>query len=111
MVLPTWPGAAAKTASSLMELGHREQAEDTEREAEVADTVDDERLDRCRVGRRLLVPETDQQIGREADALPAEEHLQQVVGRHQRQHREREERQVGEKARPVLVLGHMSPIE
>ena len=47
----------------------------------------------------LLVPEADQQVGGEADAFPAEEHLQEVVGRHQHQHGEGEERQVGEEAR------------
>ena len=40
--------------------------EDAEREAEIADAVDDEGLDRGRVGLRLLVPEADQQIAREA---------------------------------------------
>jgi hypothetical protein len=67
--------------------------------AEIADAVDDERLHGRGVGRRLLVPETDQQVGRHAHAFPAEEHLQQVVGRHQHQHGEGEERQVGEEAR------------
>jgi hypothetical protein len=56
-----------------------EQAEDAQREAEVADAVDDERLDGRGIGRRLLVPEADQQVGGEAHAFPAEEHLQQVV--------------------------------
>src|SRR5215470_17132712 len=49
-----------------------------EREAEVADAVDDERLDGRRVGVGLQVPEADQQIGGEAHTLPAEEHLQEV---------------------------------
>ena len=52
----------------------------------------------------LLVPEADQQIGREAHAFPAEEQLHEVVGRHQHQHGEGEQRQIGEEARPVRVL-------
>jgi hypothetical protein len=58
----------------------------------------------ARIGRRLLVPEADQQIGGHAHAFPAEEHLQQVVGGHQHQHGEGEQRQVGEEARPVRVV-------
>jgi hypothetical protein len=47
----------------------------------------------------LLIPEADQQVGRETHAFPAEEHLHEVVGRHQHQHGEGEERQIGEEAR------------
>ena len=56
----------------------------------------------------LLVPEADQQVGGEADAFPAEEHLHEVVGRHQHQHGEGEERQIGEEARPVRVVRHVA---
>ncbi len=55
-----------------------------------------------------MIPEADQQIAREAHALPAEEELHEVVGRHQHQHREGEQRQVGEEARPVRVLFHVA---
>ncbi len=89
-------------------LRHHEHGEDAEREAEIADAVDDEGLDRGGVGLGLVVPEADQQIAREADALPAEEHLREVVGGHQRQHGEGEERQVREEPRPVRVLGHVA---
>ena len=85
-----------------------EDAENAEREAEIADAVDDERLDRGGVRRRAVIPEADQQIGGEADALPAEEHLHEVVGRHQHQHGEGEERQIGEEARPVRVVRHVA---
>ena len=86
-----------------------------EEEAEVADPVDDERLDRGGVGAGLAVVEADQQVRGDADALPAEEELQEVVGGHQRQHGEGEERQVGEEARlvalarlEVLVVVHVA---
>ena len=46
----------------------------------------------------LLEPEADQQVRGEADALPADEHEQEVVGQHQHQHEEHEEVQVGEEA-------------
>ena len=79
----------------------QEDAEDAEREAEIADAVDDEGLDRRGVGRGPRVPEADQQIGGETDALPAEEQLDEIVRGHQHQHGEGEHRQIGEEARPV----------
>ncbi len=85
-----------------------EDRENAEREAEVADAVDDEGLDRGGVGFGLVIPEADQQIAREADALPAEEQLHQIVGRHQHQHGEGEHRQIAEEARPVGVLFHVA---
>jgi hypothetical protein len=50
----------------------------------------------------------DQQVGRETHAFPAEEHLEQVVGRHQHQHGEGEEREIGEEARPMRVVVHVA---
>ena len=44
----------------------------------------------------------------QADALPAEEELKEVVGRHQRQHGEGEEREIGEEARTVRILLHVA---
>ncbi len=71
---------------------HDESAEDAEHEAEVAHAVDHESLDRSSVGGWLLEPEPDQEIAGQPHPLPAEEHLHQVVGRHQHQHREGEQR-------------------
>jgi hypothetical protein len=85
-----------------------EHAEYAKREAEIADAVDDEGLDRSRIGRRLLVPEADQQIGGQTDTFPAEEHLHEVVGRHQHQHGEGEQRQISEEAGPVRVVMHVA---
>jgi hypothetical protein len=87
----------------------QERREDAQREAEIADPVDQEGLERRRVGRGLVVPEADEQVGGEANALPAEEHLDEVVRRHQHQHREGEERQVGEEAGLAVVLRHIAP--
>src|SRR5262249_25383033 len=71
---------------------HHEQREYAEREAEVADPVDYERFDRRRVGFGLVIPEADEEVAHQPDAFPAEEQLDQVVGGHQHQHREGEER-------------------
>ena len=86
------------------EIGER----DADREEQVADAVDDERLDRRRVGGRPVIPVVDEQIGDEADPFPAEEQLHQVVGRHQHQHREGEQRDIGEEARHGLVMRHVA---
>ena len=55
-----------------------------------------------------LVPEADQRVRAEADAFPADEHQQQVVAQHQRQHREREQVQVGEEAPVRRLLVHVA---
>ena len=57
--------------------------------------------------RRVLVPETDQQVAAEADALPADEHHRQAVAEDQHQHRPAEQVQVGEEARVVGVMRHV----
>ena len=85
-----------------------EAAEDAEREAEVTHAVDDEGLDGGGVGTLARVPEADEQVGRKAHAFPAEEHLHEVVGRHQHEHGEGEEREIGEEARLVLVVAHVA---
>src|SRR5215470_17348623 len=85
-----------------------ENREDAKREAEIADAVDDEGLYRGRVSRRLVIPEADQEIGRETDALPAEEELEKIVGRHQRQHGESEEREISEESGPARVVLHIA---
>jgi len=56
-----------------------------------------------------VIPETDQQVGRKPHALPAKEHLNEIVGRHQHQHRKGEQRQIGEEARLAGVFGHVTP--
>ena len=74
----------------------QEHQRDADCESQVADPVDDERLDRGGAGGRAVVPVADQQVGAETNAFPAEEQLQQIVRRHQHQHGEGEQRQIGE---------------
>ena len=83
-------GGAGEDHVELDRVEHQIDAGDAEREADVAHPVDQEGLDRGGAGRRLGVPEADQQIGDQPDALPAEEKLQEVVGGDQRQHEEGE---------------------
>ncbi len=88
--------------------GGEEQREDAKREAEIADAVDDEGLDGGGIGAGFLEPEADQQIRGQADAFPAHVELHEVVGGHQHQHREGEQRQVGEEARAVRIVAHVA---
>ena len=87
----------------------QKHAEDAEHEAQIAYAVDDECLDCRRTSRGLAEPETDQKVGCKAHAFPAEEHLHEVVGRDQHQHREGEQREVCEKARLIRLLAHIAP--
>ena len=87
------------------ELG--EHQHDRQGQPGVADTVDDERL-LGRDRRALLeLPEPDQQVGRQADALPPDVKAEVVVRQHQQQHRRDEQVQVAEEAAPVGVMGHV----
>ncbi len=79
-----------------------------EHEAEVADAVGEKRLEVRVDRRRPRVPEADQQVRDEADRLPAEEELDEVVAHHQHQHAEREQRDVAEEARVAGVVGHVA---
>jgi len=81
-------GAARK---ELDRAEQKEHGHDAKRKAEIANAVGDEGLDGGVVGAALLIPEADQQVGRDTHAFPAEEKLQEVVRCHQRQHREGEE--------------------
>ena len=88
---------------------HQEGAENAEAEAEIADAVDDKGFQRGGIGRWLVVPETDEEVGRQPDPFPAEKHLHQAVGGHQHQHGEAEQRQIGEEPRLARVLLHIAP--
>ncbi len=72
-------GARAKMSLSATLPNKVEDEENAEHETEVADAVDDEGLDRRRIGGRPVVPEADQQIGSQTNAFPAEEHLGKVI--------------------------------
>ncbi len=80
-----------------------ERQQGAEDEGVVADAVDDERLLAGVAGRLLHVVEADQQVRAQPDALPADEHHQEVRAEHQHEHEEDEQVQVGEEARVVGV--------
>jgi hypothetical protein len=80
---------------------------DPEREPEIADTVDDERL----LGRErrgaLAEPEADEQVAAQPDQLPRDEHDQPRVREDQQQHGEHEEIEVGEEPPVARVVAHV----
>ena len=55
-----------------------------------------------------VVPEPDQQVRREPDEAPAHEQEQEVPRLHEQEHREDEERHVGEVATLLVVAGHVA---
>ena len=94
---------------AVVEHAHRaEDEERAEHEADVADDVDDERLDagRCRGG--APVPVRDQHVARRADERPADDQQREVARQHEQQHREDEEVQVREEARVAAVGAHVA---
>ena len=100
----------ARAGGEKLDRAHHEEARhNPEREAEIANPIDHERLDRGVIGAAFVIPKADQQIGRDAHPFPADKHLQEVVGGHQRQHGEGEEAQIAEEARAVRVFGHITP--
>jgi hypothetical protein len=84
---------------------HQADAQD---EAEVADAVDQEGLQVGEDRRRPGIPEADQQIGNQADGLPTEEQLHEVVAHHEHQHREGEQGDVAEEAVVAGIVLHVA---
>ncbi len=85
-----------------------EQAEEADQEAKIADAVGDEGLHARRGVFQILVPEGDQQVGAEADALPANEHEDEIIRQHQGEHGEHEEVHIGKEAPVALILVHIA---
>ena len=111
----TVPGDCSATSSMLREhAGERDRAhllehqEDGQRQADVTDPVHDERLLGGGGRGRSVRPEPDQQVGRQADALPAGVQGDERVAQHQQQHRRDEQVQVREELAPVGVVRHVA---
>ncbi len=75
-----------------------EDEEHRQRESEIADAVDDERLVAGVGGELFIEVEADQQVAAQAHAFPADEENQVVRRQHQGQHEEHEQVQIGEEA-------------
>ena len=79
-----------------------------EEESEVADAGGDEGFLGGGGGFGLGVPEADEEVGGEADDLPAHEEQKQAVGDDHAEHGAGEEREKAEEAGEVLVVGHVA---
>ena len=94
--------------TELERPGRPDEQHEPERERRVADRVHHEGLLRRRHGFRLVVPEPDEEVGREADQTPADEQEEEVPRLHEHEHREDEERHVREVATLLLVALHVA---
>ncbi len=109
MVEERAPVCAAKNVVAEVErAGLRDEQEEAERHRRVADRVHHERLLRGGDRLRTLVVEADQEVRGEADEAPADEQEQQVARLHEQQHREDEERHVGEEPALLVLAGHVA---
>jgi hypothetical protein len=77
----------------------RERQHDSANETPVSDSVCDERFLRCVSGFFAIEVVTNQEVGAETDAFPADKHQDHVICQDQRQHRKHE--QVQECKEPV----------
>ena len=107
--------ACGKDGVKIDCIGQVEQAKNTQGKAKITHPVHHKGLDRRGIGRGFFVIKPDQQIRGHAHAFPAKEHLHQVIRCHQHQHGKGKERQIGKKARfvmlvmvPVVVMGHVA---
>ena len=76
-------GTWAKIASNCVVPNSQKHNMIPSANPEIADAVGDKRLAGGGIGAVFIVPEPDQQIGRQTNAFPAEKHLQQIIGCHQ----------------------------
>ena len=107
---PGWQSLqqAIATVVKRQRAGRLECQQDADEKTHVADARDDERFFAGGGGLRLVEPETDKQIRRDADNFPAHEQQQQAVGQHEAKHPGGEQRQVTEKPRHAFVVFHVA---
>src|SRR5437667_191639 len=70
-----------------------------------------ERLFCRRCGARSLNPKPNEQIGRQADQLPADKQKKQAVRNNEPEHCTGEKRKISEKADEILIAGHITSAE
>ncbi len=104
-------GICADGAEDLGEVERTEVLDDEEHgeeEAEVADAVDDEGFFAGVGGGVLAEVEADEEVGGEADALPADEKQEEARREDEDGHEEHEEVEVGEEAPVTVFVGHVA---
>ena len=88
------------------QLGH--QNENAQDETEIADAVDDERFVAGDGIVVIVIPEADQEIRTETDALPADKQQEQIVAHDQHEHEKNKQVEIDKKAHHVLVVVHVT---
>ena len=101
-------GQLGKDFRVVQRTGVGSDQANTQDEAEVTHTVDQEGLHVGEDGCGLLVVETDQQVRHQTHGFPAEEQLQQVVAHDEHQHGEGEQGDIGEEAVVAFVFFHVA---
>ena len=56
----------------------------------------------------ILVPKTNEQIGAETDAFPADEKHQKIISQHQQKHEENKQVQVNEEPDHPFIMAHVA---
>src|SRR5687768_4898268 len=85
-----------------------EQQEHAEDKTKIADAVDDKSLvTRPRIG-VILIPESDQRVRAQPDALPTRTHNRHAVAEHQGEHGSREKIQYGKEPPEGVVVMHIA---
>ena len=100
--------AAVAAVVKEQRAGLRIEPHHAEQQREVADPRGDEGLLRRRRRAGFVIPKADQQVGGQADDLPADEQQQQAVGDDQPEHGGGKQREETEEAREVLVVRHVA---
>ena len=80
-----------------------EEHEEAHRQGGIADARDDERLHGGLPIGRVFVPEADQEVTAETDALPAEVEQKEVIRQHQDQHGRHKEVHAGKETAVALA--------
>ena len=84
------------------------EVDDGQQKTDIPDAGDNESLLGRRGRRRAVVPETDQQVGRQAHQFPEYIHLYDVDGQHQPDHRGAEQGHIGVVAGNALIAVHIA---
>ena len=99
------------TGAAIVEqqcAGLRIEPRHADEESQIANAGNDEGFFRRRRCFRLVIPETDQQVGGEPDQLPTHEEQQQAIGDDDAQHGSGKQRQEAEEASEIFVVLHVA---
>ncbi len=104
-----WPvSSLVKERNEIQRPKGAEEQEHPQHETEVTNAIDDESLLASVGGGFFQEIESDEEVAREADALPADEEKHVVRGQDQDEHEKHEQIEVGEEAVIAPLMGHVA---